>query len=438
MNYQEALNYIHGTYKFGKKIGLTNIQELLRRLGNPEKQLKIIHVAGTNGKGSVSSFIHGGLKAAGYQVGLFTSPYLETFRERMQINGVKISEDQLVRSTMKVKEKIGDMVQEGKHHPSEFEVVTAIALDYFYRQSVDFLVLEVGLGGRFDATNAVEEPILSIITNIGYDHTEYLGDTIDKIAYEKAGIIKNKVPVILYPQEKEAMERILRVAEDKEAPVLPVDFSSLTIEGASLGEQRFSVTVNNQEYNPVSLRLLGSYQIYNSITALTALEYLKSTGQVDYDVSAIREGFYNTRWPGRFEILRENPLTIIDGAHNPQAAKALTETIRQHLPKASITFVVGMLLDKDIQSFMDEIAPLGARFVLTKPFGPRAAEPETLGQMLRTQGKPLYLEPRVSEAIDKAFSITEEEEVVVLVGSLYMIGEARTYIRRKYRTLPSS
>ncbi|NBG86953.1 bifunctional folylpolyglutamate synthase/dihydrofolate synthase [Isachenkonia alkalipeptolytica] len=437
MNYQEALNYIHGTYKFGKKIGLTNIRELLHRLGNPEKELKIIHVAGTNGKGSVSSFIHGGLKAAGYQVGLFTSPYLETFRERMQINGEKISEEHLVRSTEKVKEKIQEMVQEGKHHPSEFEVVTAIALDYFHRQSVDFLVLEVGLGGRFDATNGVERPILSIITNIGYDHTEYLGDTLAKIAYEKAGIIKEKIPVILYPQEQEAMEQIREIANAKEAPILPVDFSSLILEGASLGEQHFSIKVGRQEYNALSIRLLGSYQIYNSITALTALEYLKSTGQVSYDPSMIREGFYHTRWPGRFEILRKKPLTIIDGAHNPQAAKALTETLKQHLPKASITFVIGMLLDKDIQSFLEEIAPLGARFVLTKPFGPRAAEAEDLQEMLRAYEKPMYPEPRVSEAIDKAYAITGEEEVIVLVGSLYMIGEARTYIRKNYSDVHS-
>lgn len=436
MNYQEALNYIHGTYKFGKKIGLTNIRELLYRLGNPEKHLKIIHVGGTNGKGSVSSFIHGGLKAAGYRVGLFTSPYLETFRERIQINGGKISEEELVRSTGNVKRVIEDMVQQGKHHPSEFEVVTAIALDYFHRQSVDFLVLEVGLGGRFDATNAVERPILSIITNIGYDHTQYLGDTLDKIAYEKAGIIKESVPLVLYPQENEAENRILRVAKSKGAPVLPVDFSSLSLEDVSLGEQRFSVRVKDQPYHALKIRLLGLYQVYNSITALTALEYLRSTGQVDFDSSHITEGFYKTLWPGRFEILREKPLTIIDGAHNSQAATALRETLRQHLSKTSITFVVGMLLDKDIQSFLDIIAPLGARFVLTKPFGPRAAEPEDLREMLSTREKPLYVEPRVSKAIDKAFAITKEEEAVVLVGSLYMIGEARTYIRQKYVNAP--
>ena len=429
MNYQEALNYIHGTYKFGKKIGLTNIRDLLHRLGNPEKQLKIIHIAGTNGKGSVSSLIHGGLSAAGYKVGLFTSPYLETFRERMQINGVKISEEHLIRSTKKVQEKIQEMVEEGKHHPSEFEVVTAIALDYFCHQSVDFLVLEVGLGGRYDATNAVDHPILSIITNIGYDHTEYLGDTLDKIAYEKAGIIKENTPVIVYPQEKEAMETIETVAREKNAPLIPVDFSSLVLEGSSLKEQTFSVTIEKTTYPSIKIRLLGSYQIYNSITALTALEHLKTQGHVTYSLEAIKEGFDKTRWPGRFEILREKPLTIIDGAHNPQAAQALAETLEKHLPKASITFVIGMLLDKDIQSFLQEIAPLGSRFVLTKPFGPRAAEPKFLQEKLLSYGKPIHIEPRVPQAIDKAFALTSEKEVIVLVGSLYMIGEARTFLR---------
>lgn len=428
MNFQDTLNYIHGTYKFGKKIGLINIRDLLHRLGNPEKELRIIHIAGTNGKGSVSSFIHGGLAAAGYRVGLFTSPYLETFRERMQVNGVKISEDDLIRSTATVKEKIEEMVDEGKPHPSEFEVVTAIALDYFHRQSLDFLVLEVGLGGRFDATNAVDQPLLSIITNIGYDHTEYLGDTLDKIAYEKAGIIKEKVPVIVYPQEQEAQETIEDVARKKNAPIIPVDFSSLVLEGSSLKEQIFSVIIGKTTYSSLKIRLLGSYQIYNCITALTALEHLKAQGEVTYIPEAIKEGFHNTYWPGRFEILRNKPLTIIDGAHNPQAAKALTETLRKHLPKASITFVIGMLLDKDIQSFLKEIAPLGSRFVLTKPFGPRAAEPEYLQEKLLSYEKPLYIEPKIPNAIDRAFTVTKEKEVIVLVGSLYMIGEARTYI----------
>lgn len=428
MNYQEALNYIHGTYKFGKKIGLTNIKELLHRLGNPERNLKIIHIAGTNGKGSVSSFIHGALKAAGYNVGLFTSPYLETFRERMQINGVKISEDQLIQSTSAVKEKIEEMVGEGKHHPSEFEVVTAIALYYFHQQAVDFVVLEVGLGGRFDATNAVERPILSVITNIGYDHTEYLGDTLDKIAYEKAGIIKENLPVVVYPQEPEAGKTIEAVAKEKNAPMIPVDFSSLVFEKDSLSGQRFSITVGENFYESLEIKLLGTYQVYNCITALRALEYLKQQGRISYTTAAIREGFYNTRWPGRFEILKEKPLTIIDGAHNPQAAKALRQTLLRHLPDTSITFVIGMLLDKDIQSFLEEIAPLGARFVLTKPFGPRAASPEFLQEKLQSYGKPMYLQPRIPEAIDQALNITGSEEAIVLVGSLYMIGEARTYI----------
>ena len=429
MNYQEALNYIHGTYKFGKKIGLTNIRDLLQRLGNPEKQLKIIHIAGTNGKGSVSSFIHGGLSAAGYRVGLFTSPYLETFRERMQINGMKISEDHLIQSTSKVKKTIEEMVKEGKHHPSEFEVVTAIALDYFHNRSVDYLVFEVGLGGRFDATNAVDHPILSIITNIGYDHTEYLGDTLDKIAYEKAGIIKEKTPAIVYPQAKEAWETIERVAKNKKAPIIPVDFSTLVPEESSLKEQSFSVTLGKTAYASIRIRLLGPYQIYNCITALTALDYLKSQGEITYSLENIQEGFYNTTWPGRFEILRDKPLTIIDGAHNPQAAKALRETLGKHLSNTSITFVIGMLLDKDVLSFLQEIAPLGARFILTKPFGPRAAEPKYLEKKLLPYGKPLYLEPAVAKAIDQAFLVNPEGDAIVIVGSLYMIGEARTYIR---------
>ena len=430
MNYNEALNYIHGTYKFGKKIGLTNIKDLLCRLGNPEKKLKIIHIAGTNGKGSVSSFIHGGLCAAGYRVGLFTSPYLETFRERMQINGVKISEEDLISSTLKVKKIIQEMVNEGKHHPSEFEVVTAIALEYFSRSSVDFVVLEVGLGGRFDATNAVDHPILCVITNIGYDHTEYLGDTLEKIAFEKGGIIKENIPVILYPQEKEAFETIAAISEEKRAPLIPVDFSTLQLKERSLREQSFSVNLGETFYPSLKIRLLGSYQIHNCITALTALQYLRNQGVINYTLQDIQKGFYETVWPGRFEILSESPLTIIDGAHNPQAAKSLGETLNAFLPNASITFIIGMLLDKDIGHFLEEIAPFGTRFVLTKPFGPRAAEPEYLREKLLSQEKPLYVEPSIPKAIEKASAITPENEVLIFVGSLYMIGEVRSHLQK--------
>ncbi|SCY69661.1 bifunctional folylpolyglutamate synthase/dihydrofolate synthase [Alkaliphilus peptidifermentans] len=432
MNYHEALEYIHGTYKFGSKLGLENISYLLKLLGDPQKDLKIIHIAGTNGKGSTAAFINEVLKEAGYKVGLYTSPYLETFTERIRINGVNIPEEELAEVTYIVKEKIELMVKEGRNHPTEFEVVTAIAFYYYAKEKIDFLILEVGLGGRLDATNVVEKPLISVITPIGYDHMEYLGDTIEKIAFEKGGIIKDNSLVVTYPQESGAIGVIEELCTEKNSRLIVVSFDDINIHNSSIEGQEFTITVMDKAYKNIKIHMVGQHQIYNSATALTVLEALKKHHGIKIDDDSIYRGFLNTRWPGRLEVMKHDPLTIIDGAHNIHGAEALAKTLENQLENFSITLVLGMLKDKDVGGFVDKIVPLVDRVVLTKPDNPRAMEPQQLSEKLVRYNKEVYVEVEIGKAVDCAFKLTKATEAIVVAGSLYMIGEARKHIRENY------
>lgn len=429
MNYQEALDYIHGTYKFGSKLGLENIKYLLGLLGNPHKKLKIIHVAGTNGKGSTSSYIHSILKEAGYKVGLYTSPYLEEFTERMRINGEDIPKEKLARITAIVKEKIEQMVREGKNHPTEFEVVTAIAFYYYAEENVDFLVLEVGLGGRLDATNVVEDPLLSVITPIGLDHTEYLGDTLDKIAYEKGGIIKENGFVLSYPQEDEVVEVFEGLCKERNSKLFFTSFEGLEIHKSTVEEQVFSVDILGTFYDHIKVQMVGLHQIYNACTALGAVEVLRRYRKIKIDDEAVVNGLYKAKWPGRFEILRKSPLIIIDGAHNLHGARALKKSIQSLLKDYKITFVVGMLQDKDVQGVLEDVIPLVDQVIATRPNNPRAMSAEDLADKLKSFNKETYVCADIQNAINKALEITKQEEVILFAGSLYMIGEVRRLLK---------
>lgn len=429
MNYQEALDYIHGTYKFGSKLGLENIKYLLDLLGNPHKKLKIIHVAGTNGKGSTCSYIHSILKEAGYRVGLYTSPYLEEFTERMRINGEDIPKDKLGNITAIVKDKIEQMVAEGKNHPTEFEVVTAIAFYYYAEENVDFVVLEVGLGGRLDATNVVEDPLLSVITPIGLDHTEYLGDTLAKIGYEKGGIIKENGFVLSYPQEEEVMEVLEGLCKERSSKLFVTDFESLTIHNSSVEEQTFSVNILGKAYDDIKIQMAGIHQIYNACTALGVVEILRTYRDISIEEEAIRNGLYHAKWPGRFEVLRKNPLIIIDGAHNLHGAIALRKSMDSLLKDHKITFVVGMLQDKDVEGVLEDVMPLMNKVIATRPNNPRAMSAEDLAEKLKGFHKETYACEDIPSAIKKAFDITDPKEVILFSGSLYMIGEVRRLLK---------
>ncbi|ADH60527.1 FolC bifunctional protein [Thermoanaerobacter mathranii subsp. mathranii str. A3] len=422
MNYEEAISYIHGTYKFGIKLGLENIRRLLSYMGNPQKSLKIIHVAGTNGKGSTSAFISNILQQAGYKVALYTSPYLEEFEERMRINGENISKEKLIYYVEYIKPIISRMVEEGYNHPTEFEVVTAIAFKYFYDEKVDFVVLEVGLGGRFDATNAIDSSLVSVITTIDYDHTDRLGHTLGEIAYEKAGIIKQKGVVVSFYQQPEAMKVIIEACEVRNAYLTVLEKSNVIIKEQNPDFQIFDY----KKYKDLKITLLGEHQIYNAALAIESVEKLRMYG---YEITKkdIKEGLYRAKWPGRLEVMRKKPYVVIDGAHNPQGMTALKESLKL-FKYDRLILVIGMLKDKDTQKMLDIIVPEADIIITTTPISERAYKASELAQKI--DKKNVIPIENIEKAVKYALDIAKEEDMVLFCGSLYMIGYVRSMLKK--------
>lgn len=431
MNYEEAIQFIHSTYKFGSKLGLQNITRLTELLGNPQDSYKIIHVAGTNGKGSTSNMIHDVLMASGYKTGLFISPFLEEFTERIQINKQHIDKESLARITGAVKEKIEIMLAEGYNHPTEFEVVTTIGFKYFQEQKIDFLVLEVGLGGRFDATNSVRNTLVSVITSISYDHMEYLGDTLEKIAFEKAGIIKENSNVVIYPQEENIVNTIKEVAESKHASVYETRKENIVKTNGDLTGQWFKY-LKNDVFNltEIKMNFLGEYQLYNALTALRALEIVKKAG---YSITeeSISEGFNNCRFAGRFEILRENPVIVLDGGHNINGIEYFSKAVKENFKDKKIILFFGMLKDKNPEDVLSYILPLCKEIYTLTPDNPRAMKSSDLADLIKKHSDlkvtPLYNYNEIIPLLKQ----TDKNEYIAFVGSLYMIGEVRTLINKE-------
>ncbi len=430
MNYNEALDYIHSTYKFGSKLGLDNIKYLLELMGNPHKSLKFIHVAGTNGKGSTSTFINSILVEEGYKVGLFTSPYLEEFTERIRINGENIPKDDLAEVTEVVKSKVDIMVSQGKPHPTEFEIVTAIAMFYYKLQKVDFVVLEVGLGGRLDSTNVIEDSLVSVITPIGFDHMEYLGNTLSKIAYEKAGIIKSQGLVVIHPQDREAMETIKEVSNEREAQLFAAPIESIIIKKYDEYSIKFDVELSDEKFNNLEIKLLGKHQVNNAVVALTAIKILSRHNNLNVSESSIRKGLKKARWPGRLEVLRRKPTLLLDGAHNTHGAKALKKSIQEIFKYNKLIVVIGVLEDKDVEGILNEIIPLSDKVIITKPNNPRAISVDILGEKIKTFHKEVLIYESINDAVDKSLKISKEDDLVLYCGSLYMIGDIRTVLNK--------
>ncbi|HHW57059.1 MAG TPA: bifunctional folylpolyglutamate synthase/dihydrofolate synthase [Clostridia bacterium] len=422
MTYEEAINYIHGTYKFGIKLGLENIRRLLSYMGNPEKGLKIIHVAGTNGKGSTSAFISSILQQAGYKVALYTSPYLEEFEERMRINGGNISREKLIYYVKYIKPIISQMVEVGYNHPTEFEVITAIAFKYFYDEKVDFVVLEVGLGGRFDATNAIDSSLVSVITTIDYDHTDRLGNTLGEIAYEKAGIIKQNGVVVSFYQQPEALKVIMEACEVRNAYLTVLEKNNVIIKEQNPDFQIFDY----KKYKDLKITLLGSHQTCNASLAVESVEKLKMYG---YEVaeSAIREGLYRAKWPGRLEVMMKNPYVVIDGAHNPQGMAVLKEALKL-FDYDRLILVVGMLKDKDIKKMLDVIVPEADVVITTTPISERACKAEELAKKISRNS--VFPVGSIEEAVSHALKMAKKEDMVLFCGSLYMVGHVRTILKK--------
>lgn len=428
MNYKEALEYIHGTRKFGSKLGLENIRILLDLLGNPHKDLKIIHIAGTNGKGSTSSYISTILTEAGYKVGLFTSPYLERFTERIRVNGKEIEDERLAQVTTKVKEKVEEMIKKGYNHPTEFEIVTAIAFVYYKEEKVDFVVLEVGLGGRYDSTNIIETPLASVLTPISLDHKDILGDTIEKIAWEKAGIIKENGLVVSHPQVEEAQKVIEDVVKDKNSKLIVAPIEDIkVIECTELGS-KFNFKFNEKTFENLEINLIGEHQINNACVALTVVLTLLENEYIDIDEDSIRRGLLKTRWKGRLEILRRNPTFIIDGAHNLAGANSLKKSIKELFKYNKLILGIGILGDKEVNSILNELVPLADEIIITEANNPRKLEAEKLADIIKSFNKEYFIEKDIKKAVIKALDKAEEDDLILFSGSLYLIGDVRKII----------
>lgn len=422
MTYDQAIEYIHSTYRFGSKLGLENVKALLERLGNPQKHLKFIHVAGTNGKGSTCAFLHAILMEAGYTVGLYTSPYIEVFEERMRVNHHMIASDALARHVETVKGCIDTMVGDGFNHPTEFEVVTAVAMLYFKEMCCDVVVLEVGLGGRLDATNAIDVPLASVITPVDLDHTQYLGETYGEVAYEKAGIIKSGGAVISASQHPEAMAVIRGTAAERGNRLIEVDASAIDVSKVTLGRLEFSY--RRKSYHTA---LFGVYQAENAALAIEVIDYLNASRALEVPESAVEQGIAQTRWMGRLEHVSRTPDIIIDGAHNVHGVKGLFRSMERVAENRPIIGIVGVLSDKDVRGMVRVAAPHLKGVIVTAPDNPRALSEKALAEYFSEEEVPVlgaYASAHEAvQAIEKGN--TSDAPIYLIFGSLYMIGAIR-------------
>lgn len=483
MSYNEAVNYLYNLQKYGIKLGLDNISRLAAVLDNPQESFLSVHVAGTNGKGSTSAIIASILQAAGLRVGLFTSPHLVSFTERIRVNGDEITENEVVH----LAEEIRDIVSQiDDLSPTFFEVVTALAMLHFKRQYIDIAVMEVGMGGRLDATN-IMKPEVSVITNISYDHKEFLGNTLEEIAREKAGIIKKGVPVVVSTQEPEALSVIEKAAREKNVDlyIFGRDFSSELKSGDSSG---IVFTYSGSEsfmIDDLVLPLAGEHQMQNASVAIKAFELinertLKPAATHHYNVNLqlptnppftkggqkgdghnssdkthhfIREGLKKVRWPGRLEFVHDDPPMLIDGAHNPAAASVLAKALRNSFlgKYKKIIMILGIMGDKDAKGIMEPLLPLASEVILTSPSYSRAASPEKLAVIAASLGfSHVHIAPTVKEAIDiatkdsRSLKVTGGEleilnsehrtlnsSLILITGSFYTIGEAKEVLGQK-------
>lgn len=419
MNIQEAMDFIHQTQYKGSKLGLSNIQTLMELLGNPQDELKYIHVAGTNGKGSTSAMLSSILVEAGYNTGLFTSPYINEFNERIQVNGKNIPDEFLIKYVEKLKIALDKM----DNKPTEFEIVTALGFLYFHEMNCDIVVLEVGLGGRLDSTNIIGKPEIAVITAIGIDHTKELGEDIEKIAWEKAGIIKENSDVVLYEQDEVITNVINKICKEKSAKLYISEPQEIILKDFSLQNQ----VLDYKNLKEVKLGLLGEHQLKNAAVVLKTVEVLESKGW-NISKESFIAGLKKVKWPARFEVMNMNPVFIVDGAHNPHGVETLAKNIDNYFKNKKITFITGVMQDKDYGKMYDLIAPFAKKFVVVKPENPRAFDYHELGKFLKNRYNVEIIEgENIQLGIEKALESSNEEDIIIAFGSLYMAGEIRSY-----------
>lgn len=425
------IDRIHEFNRFGMVLGLDRMEELLRRLGNPQDDLKVIHVAGTNGKGSVSKYLEEGLSACGYKMGLYTSPYIETFNERIRYDGADISDEDLEYYGQKVVSAAEAMVADGLDSPTEFEVVTAIAFLYFADRQADITILEVGLGGIGDSTNVVKSPLASVITSISYDHMAQLGSSLAEIAVNKAGIIKTGCPVIANVPQRDAAKIIARKAYAMGSRLYDISGIRAAVSDETPFSQKVSMELYEKSYSDVEISMVGRHQAENLKTALATLEILRKSGAVKLDREALYEGLKRARQPGRFEVISEDPLVIIDGAHNEAGAQALQETMAQHFAGKKILLVAGILADKEIDSIVKFLTKITDHIIVTEPDNPRKLAAENLAEHVADFGVAAEAVPDVETAVHRAKELADGYDVILFAGSLYLIGDVRRLWRNE-------
>jgi dihydrofolate synthase/folylpolyglutamate synthase len=437
VEYQEILDYLYSFVDYSltrnlrytpEKFDLNRMRKLMENLGNPHHQYPVVHVAGTKGKGSTAAMIASVLQSAGYKVGFYTSPHLIDFAERIQINRVPISHADLVFTVNKLKPSVNRIKR-----LTTFELTTAAAFMYFAHEKVDIAVIEVGLGGRLDATNVVD-PLLAVITSLSLDHTNVLGDTLEKIAFEKAGIIKPNKPVVVSPQKEAALTVLKNIALERSAELIQagIDSSCQLLVHDLEGQTIRMCDKSRSELDCLDIRipLLGYHQVENACTAFTTVTRLEKLGW-NIPRAAIQEGFEKVNWPGRFEIIDRDPFVVVDSAHNRDSAEKLKTTLDEYFPGSKVVLIFGASEDKDISGMFAELLPRMEHLILTQSVHPRAIDTEALIDLAAPYGTPAEMVVPIEKAIDRAFEVSRGECLILVTGSLFIVAGVRQAYKRK-------
>lgn len=428
MKYEEAMKYITEVGNFGSNYGLERTYKLLEHLGNPERDLKLIHIAGTNGKGSTTSMITEILMGEGYKVGMYTSPFIEEFEERIQINRNNIPKESLAILMDEIKVAVDKVIEAGYNHPTEFEIITVLMLLYFKKENIDFGVIEVGLGGTLDSTNVIK-PIIQVITSISFDHTNLLGNTLEKIAREKAGIIKMGIPTVIYPQQEEVLKVIKNKCFEMDSELYIANNENLKFKNIVNLDKPYQLLKYNNEID-ILLPLLGEHQIINLSVAMQAIEVLNNKNIIDISIANIVKSIKNVSWKGRLEVLSNNPYVVIDGAHNIQGIKTLSRNIKNYFKYENLYLILGILADKDVEEMIKIITPMAKKVYSVTPNSIRGELAESLKDEVSKFNKNCKAFDKYEEAYLEALNDASEKDLILASGSLYMIGDMRKIIRK--------
>ena len=428
MKYEEAMKYITEVGNFGSNYGLERTYKLLEYLGNPERDLNLIHIAGTNGKGSTTSMITEILMGEGYKVGMYTSPFIEEFEERIQINRNNIPKEALATLMDEIKVAVDKVIEAGYNHPTEFEIITVLMLLYFKKENIDFGVIEVGLGGTLDSTNVIK-PIIQVITSISFDHTNLLGNTLEEIAREKAGIIKNGIPTVIYPQQEEVLKVIKNKCFEMDSELYIANNENLKFKNIANLDKPYQLLKYNNEID-ILLPLLGEHQIINLSVAMQAIEVLNNKNIIDISIANIVKSIKNVSWKGRLEVLSNNPYVVIDGAHNIQGIETLSRNIKKYFKYENLYLILGILADKDVEEMIKIITPMAKKVYAVTPNSIRGELAESLKDEVIKFNKNCKAFDKYEEAYLEALNDASEKDLILASGSLYMIGDMRKIIRK--------